>query len=166
MAQDNVKKSTPPESLGQRIARLRYQGGWTQQSLAERLGISRVAVSHIEMDLSTPGERTIALLAGLFKLAPHQLVENTTYPAAKSERLPHVVCCYTELEMQLALLENDLCWLEKIAAPPNTESIKNSVRRTWQARLAGWENESIDQKELELLTAARQRLAGSGSGEV
>jgi DNA-binding transcriptional regulator LsrR (DeoR family) len=31
-------------SLGQRIAALRVDRGWTQQQLADRLGISRVAV--------------------------------------------------------------------------------------------------------------------------
>ena len=53
-----------PGSLGQRIAGLRGDRGWTQQQLADRLGISRVAVSHLETDLNTPGERTVALLAG------------------------------------------------------------------------------------------------------
>jgi transcriptional regulator with XRE-family HTH domain len=36
------------ENLGRRIADLRAKLGWTQQELAERVGISRVAVSHLE----------------------------------------------------------------------------------------------------------------------
>src|SRR5690606_3998637 len=48
-----------PEVLGQRIARLRAQRGWTQQELAERLAASRVAVSHFEMGLAMPSERTV-----------------------------------------------------------------------------------------------------------
>ena len=75
-------------SLGRRIAMLRAGVGWTQQELADRLAVSRVAVSHIEAGLRDPGERTVALLAGLFKMEPWQLVEGTSYPAAKSERLP------------------------------------------------------------------------------
>jgi transcriptional regulator with XRE-family HTH domain len=105
----------PLETIGQRIARLRQQQGWTQQALAERIAVSRVAISHIEMDISIPGERTITLLAGLFKLAPFELVGGTTYPAAKAERLPHTVCSYTPLEMALALLHNDLAWLQRLA---------------------------------------------------
>ena len=66
-------------SLGQRIAALRVDRGWTQQQLADRLGISRVAVSHLETDINTPGERTVALLAGLFRLEPHDLVAGTSY---------------------------------------------------------------------------------------
>ena len=79
--------------------------GWTQAELAERVGISRVAVSHLEAGISTPGERTVALLAGVFKVEPHELVAGTDYPAAKAERLPVVAARYTEVEHQLALLD-------------------------------------------------------------
>ena len=72
------------------IARLRHELGWTQQELAERLAISRVAVSHLESGTSVPSERTITLLAGVFKLEPHELVADTGYPIAKAERLPVV----------------------------------------------------------------------------
>src|SRR5688572_7161087 len=96
------------ENLGRRIADLRAKLGWTQQELAERVGISRVAVSHLEAGMSDPGERTVTLLAGVFKVEPHELVTGTTYPPAKSERLPVVAARYTEVELQLALLDLDL----------------------------------------------------------
>lgn len=96
-----------PESLGRRIARLRGDRGWTQSELAERLGISRVAVSHLEADMNTASERTVTLLAGLFHLEPHELVHATTYPPAKAERLPVVACRYTEVELHLRLLDHD-----------------------------------------------------------
>jgi len=99
------------ESLGRRIAEHRGKRGWTQTDLAERLGISRVALSHLETDMSPPGERTVALLAGLFKLEPHVLVAGTTYPAAKADRLPVVANQYTEAEHQAALCEADLAWI-------------------------------------------------------
>ena len=97
-----------PDSLGRRIAGLRNHLGWTQQDLADRLGASRVAVSHLETDISVPSERTVALLAGVFKLEPHDLVADTTYPVAKAERLPVVTTRYTEVELQFRLLERDL----------------------------------------------------------
>jgi transcriptional regulator with XRE-family HTH domain len=93
------------ESLGDRIAKHRTELGWTQAELAERVGISRVALSHIESGISLPGERTVALLGGVFKVEPHELVADTDYPAAKAERLPLVVARYTEVEHQLALLD-------------------------------------------------------------
>ena len=76
------------EPLGHRIAKHRAELGWTQAELAERVGISRVALSHIESGISNPGERTVALLAGVFKVEPHELVAGTDYPQAKAERLP------------------------------------------------------------------------------
>src|SRR5438067_12631468 len=91
--------------LGRRVASFRTALGWTQQELADRLGVSRVAVSHIEAGLREPGERTVGLLAGLFKVEPWELVAGTAYPEAKAERLPTVACRYTEGEPQLRLLE-------------------------------------------------------------
>ena len=96
------------ESLGDRIAKHRTELGWTQAQLAERVGISRVALSHLEAGISIPGERTVALLAGVFKVEPHELVANTAYPVAKAERLPVVTARYTEVEHRLALLDAQL----------------------------------------------------------
>lgn len=95
--------------LGRRVAALRGDRGWTQAELALRAAISRVALSHIEAGMSTPGERTVVLLAGLLRVEPHELVEGTSYPMAKAERLPATAPRYTELEHQLALLEASLC---------------------------------------------------------
>src|SRR5437879_4908965 len=100
--------STNGEPLADRIAKLRTELGWTQAELADRVGISRVALSHIEAGISKPGERTVALLAGVFKFEPHELVAATDYPAAKAERLPLVAARYTEAEHQLALLDAQL----------------------------------------------------------
>ena len=96
------------DSIGKRIAFLRQKNGWTQQSLADRLAMSRVAISHIEMDLTIPSERSITLMAGVFKLSPIELADGTTYPVAKMERLPEVTTTYTELEMNYTLLKNDI----------------------------------------------------------
>src|SRR3954471_21198352 len=120
-----------PESLGQRIARLRGRRGWTQQDLAVRLAASRVAVSHFEMGLALPSERTVVLLAGLFGCEPHELVAETNYPAAKAERLPLVACRYTELELQLALLRRDLEWLARV----EDKRIQKNVVAEWRAWL-------------------------------
>src|SRR4030042_3189843 len=102
------------DSIGKRIAFLRQKYGWTQQRLADRLAMSRVAISHIEMDLTIPSERSITLMAGIFKLSPIQLVEGTSYPRAKAERLPDLTTIYTDLEMSFALLKNDLDWLGRL----------------------------------------------------
>src|SRR4030067_2697295 len=96
------------ETIGKRIAYLRQKNGWTQQSLADSLAMSRVAISHIEMDLTIPSERSITLMAGIFKLSPFELVNGTTYPRAKAERLPESTTIYTEIELNFVLLKNDM----------------------------------------------------------
>ncbi|NTW01324.1 MAG: helix-turn-helix transcriptional regulator [Oscillochloris sp.] len=119
------------EPLHRRIARLRVEGGWTQQEIAERLAVSRVAVSHVEAGLSLPSERTVTLLAGLFKQEPDQLVAGTNYPEAKAERLPTVACRYTEVELQLALLERDRDWLHRIADSSDYTTLARTLRDRW-----------------------------------
>jgi transcriptional regulator with XRE-family HTH domain len=148
-------------SLGQRIATLRVDRGWTQQQLADRLGISRVAVSHLETDLNTPGERTVALLAGLFRLEPHDLVAGTSYPLAKADRLPLVVNRWTEVEHQLALQAVDLRWLDRVAdrdrgVDPALAHLADEVLLGWESTLAKLAAGAHDRAESALLADARQ----------
>ena len=139
------------ESLGVRIAKHRSELGRTQAELAERVGISRVALSHIEAGISTPGERTVALLAGAFKLEPHELVAGTDYPAAKAERLPLVAARYTEVEHQLALLD------ARLAAATDDRA---RARVVADARLALGEllERTHDARERALLRARLERI--------
>jgi transcriptional regulator with XRE-family HTH domain len=146
------------ETIGKRIAQLRLSNGWTQQDLAARLAISRVAVSHIEMDLIIPSERTITLLAGIFKLTPYELVDTTTYPKAKTEKLPEVTCCYTKLELELALLRNDLTWLGRLSALPNQLNFKEELLQKWAARLSDWAMQCLDEREREMIAVAQKLL--------
>ncbi|MGZ4681168.1 MAG: helix-turn-helix domain-containing protein [Acidimicrobiales bacterium] len=141
------------ESLGRRIAAHRAKLGLTQQELADRLAVSRVAVSHLESGLSDPGERTVTLLAGLFKLEPHELVAGTSYPVAKAERLPVVTTRYTEVEMQLALLDTDLLWLEHLATG---EAERLLVQ--WRSRLGFLADQAHDPREAAAVTDAQRRI--------
>jgi transcriptional regulator with XRE-family HTH domain len=139
-----------PENLGRRIAERRAKLGWTQQELAERVGISRVAVSHLEAGMSDPGERTVTLLAGVFKVEPHELVTGTTYPRAKADRLPLVAARHTEVELQLALLDNDLAWLER--------HDDRAVLDAWDVRLLALLDTVHDPGERHLVDEARRRV--------
>jgi hypothetical protein len=118
-----------------------------------------VAVSHIEMDLSLPSERTVILLAGMFKLSPHALVEGTTYPQAKAERLPAIVCCYTELELEIALLHNDLSWIAAIIEHEGYSIPVARMVEKWRSRLAHFSEEDLNENERKLLSEAQQQLA-------
>ena len=146
---DLARDTFPVEPLGRRIAQLRNELGWTQQELADRVGISRTALSHLEASgmSSVPGERTIALLAGIFKLEPHELVSGTNYPPAKAERLPVVVTRYTEVELQLRLLERET---ERGVADTDE----------WIERLRLLAKAAHDQREAAAVEEARRRLLG------
>ena len=146
------------ETIGKRIAKLRVDKGWTQQYLADRIAISRVAISHIEVDLTLPGERTITLLAGMFKMTPSELVADTTYPTAKSDRLPFSVCCYTPLECDLLLLQNDIDWLKILQNSTSFESIKDQIFTRWSSILGEWESQLIDPVEKYAIKMARESL--------
>jgi transcriptional regulator with XRE-family HTH domain len=141
------------ENLGRRIADLRAKLGVTQQELAERLAVSRTAVSHLEAGMTVPGERTVVLLAGIFKVEPRELVAGTSYPLAKAERLPATATRYTELELLLALLDNDLAWLARVS-----DGDDRRVLDEWAARLSAVDEHALDLREGELLRDARQRV--------
>lgn len=158
-------------ALGTRIARLRAERGWTQQQLADRIGISRVAVSHLETDINVPGERTVALLAGCFRLEPHELIEGTSYPPAKADRLPVVAARWTAVEHELALLDRDLWWIERLRARPSRagggpavssghglDGMAAETLETWRGRLEELRRASHDPIEHTEIDAARKRL--------
>jgi transcriptional regulator with XRE-family HTH domain len=92
-----------PERFGRRVAALRQARNWSQNDLAERLAMSRTAVSHLEASMRDASERTVIVLAGVFRLEPHDLVDGTDYPPAKAERLPARVARYSEAELQCAI---------------------------------------------------------------
>jgi len=150
------------EPIGKRIARLRQLLGWTQQALAERIAVSRVAISHIEMDLTLPGERTITLMAGVFKMSPHDLIKDTTYPHTKSERLPPITCCHTDLDLDLSLIKSDLVWLRRLKdehVPHNTyQRWRHTVWERWQTQLSLWEDSFLEDGEKKSLAEVRQAL--------
>jgi transcriptional regulator with XRE-family HTH domain len=139
--------------LGRRIADHRSKLGWTQQQLADRLSISRVAVSHLESGMSPPAERTVALLAGVFKVEAFELVAGTDYPDAKAERLPVVTARYTEIEHQLGLLDRDLRWCEEIDGARSEQ-----VLTEWAARLRGMAADALDPLEADLVADAAEKV--------
>jgi transcriptional regulator with XRE-family HTH domain len=144
------------ETLGARLGRLRTAQGWTQQDLADRIAVSRVAVSHFEMDLAVPSERTVALLASVFKQDPAALVAGTYYPAGKAERLPTVVARYTEVEKELCLLERDLDWLDRL----HDQRLTFDTCQGWVDRLNKLDAATTDKPARRLIERGRARVQG------
>ena len=73
------KKPTPPEVtplplvIGQNIRRRRLAYGWTQQQLADRIGVDIVSVSRYERGISTPTYEQLPAVLAVLELSAWQL---------------------------------------------------------------------------------------------
>ncbi|MEO8693445.1 MAG: helix-turn-helix domain-containing protein [Acidimicrobiales bacterium] len=148
-----MTERNPFDRLGYRVAELRRKHGLTQQQMAERLAISRVAVSHLESCLTPPSERTVTLIAGLFKLEPWELVRDTDYPAARAERLPSVVTRYTQAELLATVVD---ALIESIADADRRRT--RVVLEPWRARIMAEIETAADEGERSLLIEAQRRI--------
>ena len=154
---------TGTDSLASRLGVLRTREGMTQQQLADRLGVSRVAISHLEAGINSPDARTVTLLASVFGMEPHDLVAGTDYPVAKVDRLPLVVARRTEVAHQVALMDADLAWVEGPDAVAVDPSVADEVRQRWRVTLTKLAATVADPDEAATLGAARARLDGRSS---
>ena len=62
-------------TLGEKLQTLRRQAGISQEDLAERLGVSRQAISKWELDKTVPEVRYIVALSGLFHVSTDALLK-------------------------------------------------------------------------------------------
>ncbi|MFS0836743.1 helix-turn-helix domain-containing protein [Paenibacillus sp. UNC499MF] len=65
---------------GDRIAQLREKHALTQEELANKLGISRAALSHYETSRREPDFETMNKIATFFKVSADYLLGRTTNP--------------------------------------------------------------------------------------
>ncbi len=72
-------------ALGQRIHELRSAAGLSQEQLAERLNVSRQAISKWELDTSAPDLDRLVLLGNLFGISLDQLVTGALPDGPASE---------------------------------------------------------------------------------
>lgn len=67
-------------NLSEKIIKLRKSKGWSQEELAEKLGVSRQAVSKWESNMSTPDLDKIVLLTDLFGVTSDYLIKDNSEP--------------------------------------------------------------------------------------
>ena len=70
-------------TLGDKIARLRKQRGWTQGELAEKIFVHPRHVTRLERNKMKPSEATLARLVEVFGIQPEDIM-----PAQNEARLP------------------------------------------------------------------------------
>lgn len=73
-------------SLAQKITQLRKKRGWTQEYLAEKLGIQKTQVTRWETERSRPSMKTLKRLAPLLGVSTDELLVNEMTPFTESAR--------------------------------------------------------------------------------
>ena len=141
-------------ALGDRVATLRVERGWTQQELADRLAMSRTALSHIEAGMRVASERTVVILSGVFRSDPIALVAGTSYPLAKAERLPIIVALHTDVDLALALCAAET----EVAARSGNAALLAERTAAWTHRLQSLEQRWPDKRDRLRLSDEAARL--------
>ena len=79
-------------SIGQRISKLRKEKGFSQEYVAERLDVSRQAVSKWETDNSAPDTYNLIALAELFDVSVEYIAVGKQEEQQKSNVAEEVIC--------------------------------------------------------------------------
>ena len=75
-------------SLGQRIAQLRHERGWTQQGLAEKLGVAQQTLAHYEVARIRMPASMLPLLATIFMTPVDDLIGHAQHAQRTGKRGP------------------------------------------------------------------------------
>ena len=75
-------------ALGQRIAQLRHERGWTQQELAEKIGVAQQTLAHYVVARIRVPASTLPLLATLFMTPIDTLVGHAQHTQRSGKRGP------------------------------------------------------------------------------
>lgn len=67
-------------TLGKKLMELRREKGWTQEEVAEKLGVSAQAISKWENDLSCPDILLLPEISKLYGVSIDELLSNTPEP--------------------------------------------------------------------------------------
>lgn len=70
-------------SLGKRVRELRQRRGWSQQELAERVGVRQKQISSYERDVNVPSGEIFIKLANAFEISLDYLAQRAPESAAQ-----------------------------------------------------------------------------------
>jgi len=101
--------------LADKIIRMRKKNGWSQEELAERMGVSRQAVSKWEAAQTTPDLEKILQLSGLFGVSTDYLLKDTLEEEEFVEEVPETTLRTVSMEEASAFLEHRSRAAERIA---------------------------------------------------
>ncbi|MFR2406428.1 MAG: helix-turn-helix domain-containing protein, partial [Eubacterium callanderi] len=75
----------------ERLFQLRKQKGFSQETLAERMGVSRQAVSKWESGLSNPDINNLVFLSEIFEVSLDELIKGEAPQASEKEETIKIV---------------------------------------------------------------------------
>ena len=132
---DHTGAPEPPESIGDRIARLRYRRGLTQEQLAEHAGLSVDIVRKLEQGRrQTARLATINALARALDVEPSVLVGQPTTFEARDEGEPASVLALRQAVSPVGeLLGED----DDPEDPPTIGALRACLRSTEEIRREG-----------------------------
>ena len=92
------------KSVGEKLKECRTGRQWSQQELAERLHVTRQAVSNWERDKTLPDVYMIKEIAAVFDMTLDEYMENTRQAEVKMPKLPGTLTAATVAEILLYLI--------------------------------------------------------------
>ena len=92
-------------TLGEKLTQLRKENNWTQEQLAELLGVSRQAVSRWESDLAYPETEKLIRLSDLYHCSLDYLLREQAEPLPPATPEPQAHCRTVSLEEARRFLE-------------------------------------------------------------
>ena len=69
MVDENANELADRQTLGQRIRELRVRRGWSQQQLADKVGVRQKQISSYERNVNTPSGEIFIALADAFDIS-------------------------------------------------------------------------------------------------
>ena len=110
-------------TTGERIFGYRKKAGFTQEELADRLGVSRQAVSKWEQDAAFPETDKVLELCKLFSVSADELLFGRENAGASTEETP--------AEPPTELPETETVHSEEISEAQPTKKPKRDVSKKW-----------------------------------
>ena len=92
------------KSIGQKLRECREERNWTQQELADRLNVTRQAVSNWERDKTLPDVYMIREIAAIFDMTLDEYMENTKKAEVEMPKMPGRLTIGTIMQVILYLL--------------------------------------------------------------
>jgi transcriptional regulator with XRE-family HTH domain len=81
-----MKRDEALKTLGRRIATLRREKGFTQEALAEAMGVSRNHVADIELGARNTGVWSLILICRALKMPPAEMFADFRFPESQRDR--------------------------------------------------------------------------------